>query len=355
MVCPILVDENAPPSPFLNIQKALHPPSMVRKWIIINAVLVLVLTAGCLDIPDDDDKDDVPSDPRQAMRDLVQNISSYSKGIDPDFFIITQNGNDLAFDGGVIAYPDMDYLHAIDGVGQEDLFYGYENDNEPTPNLERDRLLEMLRGIRDHNKTVLVTDYCSDVPKMDDSYERNLDEGFISFAADRRDLDGIPSHPTTPHRSNSQDVQTLSSAKNFLYLIDPERYPDKDSYLNALRGADHDLLIIDLFFHGIALTTSEVDSLKVKDGGGSRLVLCYMSIGEAEDYRYYWKDEWKEDPPRWLDEENPDWEGNYKVRYWDAEWQRIIMGGDGAYVDRVLSAGFDGAYLDIIDAFEYYE
>jgi cysteinyl-tRNA synthetase len=326
---------------------------MERKWALF--ISVLVLTAGCLVDPDDNNKDNVPSDPREAMRDLVSNISSYSKGIDPDFMIVTQNGNDLAFDGGNVAFPDVNYLHAIDGVGQEDLFYGYENDNEPTPQGERDLLLELLRGIRDQNKTVLVTDYCSDVPKMDDSYEKNLNECFISFAADRRDLDGIPAHPTPPHRSNSEEVQTLSSAKNFLYLIDPEQYSDRDSYLNDLRGTSYDLLIIDLFFHGIALTPSEVDTLKVKQGGGSRLVLCYMSIGEAEDYRYYWQEDWKEDPPAWLDEENPDWDGNYKVRYWDPEWQRIIMGKDGAYVDRVLSAGFDGVYLDIIDAFEYYE
>jgi cysteinyl-tRNA synthetase len=190
---------------------------------------------------------------------------------------------------------------------------------------------------------------------MDDSYERNLNEGFISFAADRRDLDHIPSHPTPPHRSNSEDVENLGNARNFLYLIDPEQYPDKDSYLNALRGSEHDLLIIDLFYHGIALTPSEVDTLKVKDGGGSRLVICYMSIGEAEDYRYYWKEEWKDDPPAWIDEENHDWEGNYKVRYWDRIWHSIIYGSDGAFADRIISAGFDGVYLDLIDAFEYYE
>ena len=75
-------------------------------------------------------------------------------------------------------------------------------------------------------------------------------------------------------------------------------------------------------------------------------MLAYMNIGEAEDYRFYWQDGWRPGNPTWLDAENPDWPGNYEVYHWDPGWQAIIS----AYTDRLLSAGFDGAYLDIIDA-----
>ncbi|NPA44475.1 MAG: hypothetical protein GXO49_02970, partial [Chlorobi bacterium] len=81
----------------------------------------------------------------------------------------------------------------------------------------------------------------------------------------------------------------------------------------------------------------------------------YMSIGEAENYRYYWQEEWNTNKPEWLDKENPDWEGNYKVWYWNKDWQNIIYGNDNSYLKKILDAGFDGVYLDIIDAFEYYE
>lgn len=80
-----------------------------------------------------------------------------------------------------------------------------------------------------------------------------------------------------------------------------------------------------------------------------------MSIGEAENYRYYWQKAWKLHRPKWLDRVNPDWAGNYKVRYWNPEWQKIICGDGDSYLNRILAAGFDGVYLDIIDAFEYYE
>jgi cysteinyl-tRNA synthetase len=80
-----------------------------------------------------------------------------------------------------------------------------------------------------------------------------------------------------------------------------------------------------------------------------------MSIGEAEDYRFYWDESWNTDEPEWLEAENPDWEGNYKVRYWNSYWKSIIYGSQDAYLDKILAKGFDGVYLDIIDAFEYFE
>ena len=57
----------------------------------------------------------------------------------------------------------------------------------------------------------------------------------------------------------------------------------------------------------------------------------------------------------WIEADNPEWGGNYKVHYWDGEWQSLIYGNENAYLDRIVDAGFDGVYLDIIDAFEYFE
>ena len=52
-----------------------------------------------------------------------------------------------------------------------------------------------------------------------------------------------------------------------------------------------------------------------------------------------------------MDEENADWPGNYKVKYWEPEWQSIILDK----VKIIAEAGYDGVYLDIIDAYYYYE
>jgi cysteinyl-tRNA synthetase len=99
-----------------------------------------------------------------------------------------------------------------------------------------------------------------------------------------------------------------------------------------------------------AFTTADLETMRA--GPSERkIILSYLSIGEAEDYRFYWQAGWTPGAPAWLGPENPDWGGNYKVRYWDPEWQAIVFG----YVDKIVAAGFDGIYLDIIDAYEYWE
>ena len=126
----------------------------------------------------------------------------------------------------------------------------------------------------------------------------------------------------------------------------------------AIAASGFDLAVVDYSADGSAesaFSPGTLDMMKRKPDGSRRIVLAYMSIGEAEDYRFYWQEDWSRNPPSWLDAENPDWPGNYKVRYWDPTWQSLIFGSPGAYLDHILDAGFDGVYLDIIDAFEYYE
>ena len=112
---------------------------------------------------------------------------------------------------------------------------------------------------------------------------------------------------------------------------------------------------MDGFYGNNLFSAAEITGLKTKQNGGKRFVVAYMSIGEAEDYRYYWQNGWNTSPPGWLDKENPDWAGNYKVKYWQEDWQNIICNTETSYLKKILDAGFDGVYLDIIDAFEYFE
>jgi cysteinyl-tRNA synthetase len=296
------------------------------------------------------------SDYKQLMRDFVKSISGYAKGRNPDFIIIPQNGHELMREHGEQkGKPALDYMDAVDGAGQEDLFYGYDDDNMATPRAESEYLMSFLDAAKRNEVVILVTDYCRDRRKMDDSYNKNSLKGYISFAAPARDLNIIPDYPYPIRNRNILSIELLSDAKNFLYLLDPGNFRSKGSYLSALKATDYDVIIIDAFFEEDMLSPGEVTSLKRKPGGGTRLVIAYMSIGEAEDYRYYWRSSWKRNTPAWLDEENTDWPGNYKVRYWNPGWQAIIFGSSGAYLDRIVTAGFDGVYLDIIDAFEYFE
>jgi cysteinyl-tRNA synthetase len=42
------------------------------------------------------------------------------------------------------------------------------------------------------------------------------------------------------------------------------------------------------------------------------------------------------------------------VRYWEPAWRRLLWGDPGAQLDRLLASGFDGVFLDVVDAFEFW-
>jgi cysteinyl-tRNA synthetase, unknown class len=327
---------------------------------------MLVLLCACVPFSACHKKDtaEIPShvndqliDYRAAMRSFVIGISHYSRSIDENFIIIPQNGQELCSLNGETDGPlALDYLNAINGQGREELFFGYDNqDDVATPTEETENWLPYLQRMEDAGIRVLVTDYCSTPNQVDASYSANYNENFISFAADARDLNTIPSYPMDPFEVNDNNIFHLSEAKNFLYLINPDQFVTKQDFLQAIADTNYDLVIMDAYFENDPITSEDLDQIRYKANGGQRLLIAYMSIGEAEDYRPYWDPTWSFNPPSWLGATNPDWPGNYKVNYWDPLWQSYIYGQDDSYTHQLITSGFDGTYLDIIDAYEYFE
>jgi len=130
-----------------------------------------------------------------------------------------------------------------------------------------------------------------------------------------------------------------------------------ETQLAKLRASSYDVLVIDSedYPNGVEtfLTPEQITSLKKKPDGSRRLVISYFSIGEAESYRYYWKESWNKKKPSWVGKENKEWKENFVVKYWDPEWQHIVFGSPDAFADRILAQGFDGFYLDRADAYYY--
>ena len=121
--------------------------------------------------------------------------------------------------------------------------------------------------------------------------------------------------------------------------------------IQALKNSNFDLFVIDYSQDGSNATAWTKNDLNILKNEG-KFVISYLSIGEAEDYRYYWHDNWSTtNKPSWLGPENPDWQGNYKVKFWEKGWQDIIY----KYLDIIIAQGFNGVYLDIIDAYLYFE
>ena len=125
--------------------------------------------------------------------------------------------------------------------------------------------------------------------------------------------------------------------------------------LERAASSPFDVLVVDYSRDGSdaeALNAKDVEKLKRRPGSDDRSVLAYLSIGEAESYRYYWDPAWDAAKPEWLLSENPDWEANHAVRFWETAWQRLMFGTAQSYLDKIVAAGFDGVYLDKCDVFE---
>jgi cysteinyl-tRNA synthetase len=119
--------------------------------------------------------------------------------------------------------------------------------------------------------------------------------------------------------------------------------------LPRIRSSDADLWVMDM---GVSktenFTSTQINILKTND----KKIIAYMSIGEAESYRYYFASM----PTALKGEVNTKWSQNYTVHFWEKAWQDIFISNDGpsgkSYLDRIQDAAFDGVFLDVIDAYE---
>lgn len=136
----------------------------------------------------------------------------------------------------------------------------------------------------------------------------------------------------------------------------------------TLAAAPHDLLVVDFSRDGreaTRFTPDEVKTMQRREGGRRRVVVAYLSIGEASEFRAHWRREWTRTgrarsrltpaAPAWLGPVNPDWPESRKVRYWDPDWRRVLVNTEGTgWLDQIVAQGFDGAYLDIVDAYFFW-
>jgi cysteinyl-tRNA synthetase, unknown class len=280
------------------------------------------------------------------MQDFIIGISNYAKGIDPNFIIIPQNGIELAFSNCDTAEGvNPSFISAIDGVGIEALFY------EETAAADDGRLA-MARLIKNASKKVLVADYGSDNSYIANAIQLSENEGFICFPRASNNYDYMYI-PDSVINENPNDINTLQDAQNYLYLINTDNFSSKQAMIDAIAATNFDVVLIDKDFNEEALTSAELTPLKTKANGGKRLLISYINVGAAENWRYYWKKKWNTIHPCWMKKKYEGYKDERWVKYWDNEWKDIIYGNDDSYMKKILDAGFDGAYLDNVEAYYF--
>jgi cysteinyl-tRNA synthetase len=123
----------------------------------------------------------------QEMAGLVAAIGAHARSGGARFYLFPQNAPELA---GLIP----EYLNSVDGIGQEDVYFDYQEDDQATPQdvtaaLERD-----LDVFRNAGKLVLTVDYADSREHIDEAYARSQAKGYAPFVT-VRSLDRLTVNP----------------------------------------------------------------------------------------------------------------------------------------------------------------
>jgi cysteinyl-tRNA synthetase, unknown class len=118
------------------------------------------------------------------------------------------------------------------------------------------------------------------------------------------------------------------------------------SGIAPIRGSVRDMVVIGR--HN-GHTGQEWRRDEIEAGKLSKWLLAYLAVGEAQRSEWYWDPAWDAAPPAWVIGQNPYWANNVYTELASPEWQAIVT----ATVDRIIDQGFDGAFLDVVDAYWY--
>lgn len=142
----------------------------------------------------------------------------------------------------------------------------------------------------------------------------------------------------------------LADVRYWLYLIDVNLAPET---VTLIENSAYDLVVLDFISSEASNTDYPMAEViaRLHNAPHPKSVVAYIDIGQAESYRTYWQPGWGIGNPDWIAGADPDgWEGNFPVAYWRDEWRAIWLGSNG-YLQAIVDAGFDGVYLDWVEAY----
>ncbi len=138
--------------------------------------------------------------------------------------------------------------------------------------------------------------------------------------------------------SNAQaepSVSTLNKVERWFVLLDydEDRFQVKKEDVHGF-----DMAVLDPDHH---------PSLQLFKPG--QILMAYISVGEAENYRSYWK---RINKKPWVVGSNADWGGNFYVDVRSPEWVKIVL---DEVLPPIIAQRFKGVFMDTLDTAEYLE
>ena len=138
---------------------------------------------------------------------------------------------------------------------------------------------------------------------------------------------------------------------NWFYFLG---FEPTETELQKMIDSQYDMVVLEPIFTDESNTDYAMAAHinQLHNASHTKLAIAYIDIGQAEDWRTYWQPDWGIGNPSWIVANDPDgWEGNYPVAYWHPQWQDIWLNPINGYLVQMIDAGFDGIYLDWIEAY----
>lgn len=297
---------------------------------------------------------DALREPLQDMRDFIADIAAYGRKIKPSFVVVVE-GLPLVADIDELdekkLIPNVAFMENIDGVLVDGLRHPHDGPREE----DAQARIEELAKIAQNNRLAILTIEHTTPENASAAIARDQADRYIPFVPANPLMDTIPSVPTRPVSENGNSIAELSSVKNHLVIRDSSQFGTPAQYVSKVRNTNYDLLVMDIYHGRKPLGRKTIEDLKFKLLGAKRMVLATIDIAHTAPFHFYWKPEWTQGSPRFIDETVKGNKTRHYARYWYPGWRDIIMGNQQSYVFGLISQGFDGIVIRGTDAYRLFD
>lgn len=303
---------------------------------------------------------------REAMRTLVQNLSTYARSLKPGFIVVAENGLDLAtkpdFQDNTLLFPARTFTRAIDGTLEPDLLKkltppSVKEAAKESPALSAARAI-LSTNVETANSlglTIFDLEFATKPQDIDRAYAQAHAKKFVPFVADNPILGRVPPYPKLAYNANPKSLDDLKQATNFIYIANAQGFGSTNDFVQALSYTNHDIVITNVFHGRTPLSKLDVERLKYKKLGARRLVLAEVDVSTVATYNFLWQPNWGMNDPAFVNVPLRDDPDRYRITYWDPAWHSLLYGGTASYLYGVMDLGFDGVVLKGVDGWRYFE
>ncbi len=301
-------------------------------------------------------------DLREEMRRFVQASAAFVRQQRADFAVVAEGGLDLLVKTDeadrLKTAPARAYMQALDGLIVPGLFFDDPAKPGEGPKPEKlEKRLALLENARAQRLKLMVVDFVTGADEAEEAIRRSAELGFIPFPALQPidQINALPRFPARPYRENGESVVSFPGVRNFMIVSDSRPFGREDEYALKLHDTNFDAAIVSVFHGRLPLSPQAVETLKYKKLGSRRLVLARVDIASIAAGSFFWKPNWREGSPNFIDEPMAGEPDRHWVQYWRPNWQQIVTGNPDSYLFGVIAQGFDGVVLAGLDSWRHYE